>query len=111
MASAHKGGVRKASRRTPGDVLAFPSDLSPHGLHKLWLATDGEDWRYLIAGTSSSGTWAHWTGTRYKQVSEVYAFRDVSKLVAQVADSASRGEGADKRRGAVRGHEKLGLHG
>ena len=100
MASAQKAGVE--ARANSGDVLAFPSDLSPHGLHKLWLATNGEDWRYLIAGTSSTGTWAHWTGARYKQVSEVYAFRDVSKLVAQVADSASRGDGADKRRAAVR---------
>ena len=100
VASAQKAGVE--ARANSGDVLAFPSDLSPHGLHKLWLATNGEDWRYLIAGTSSTGTWAHWTGARYKQVSEVYAFRDVSKLVAQVADSASRGDGADKRRAAVR---------
>ncbi len=100
IASAQKAGAE--ARANSGDVLAFPSDLSPHGLHRLWLATNGEDWRYLIAGTSNTGTWAHWTGARYKQVSEVYAFRDVSKLVAQVADSASRGDGADKRRGAVR---------
>ena len=100
IASAIKAGY--ADRPQPGEVVAFPTDLSPEGLHRLWLANNGEDWKYLVTGASSTGTWVRWTGQRYKPESPVYAFRDVARLVASVAHAASRGEGAEGRRGAVR---------
>ena len=100
IASAMKAGY--ADRPQPGEVVAFPTDFSPEGLHRLWLAKNGKDWKYLVTGASSTGTWVRWTGQRYKPESPVYAFRDVARLVASVASAASRGEGAEGRRGAVR---------
>ena len=50
------------------------------------MSEHGNEWRYLVAGTSSTGTWAKWDGARFKRLATGYVFRDCKALTSHVAD-------------------------
>ena len=68
------------------EALSAASDLTPLGLHQRWMSEHGNEWRYLVAGTSSTGTWARWDGSRFKRQSTGYIFQNCKKLTSHVAD-------------------------
>ena len=68
------------------EALSSASDLTPLGIHLRWMSQRGNEWRYLVAGTSSTGTWAKWDGARFKRLATGYVFRDCKALTSHVAD-------------------------
>ena len=59
-------------------------------MHQRWMAARAAEWRYLVAGTSATGTWARWDGTRFQRLSTGFAFQDVKALTTHVSDQVQR---------------------
>ena len=75
-----------AGQAARDEALSSASDLTPLGLHERWMSEHGNEWRYLVAGTSATGTWARWDGARFKRQSTGFIFQNCKKLTSHVAN-------------------------